>query len=143
MVATAAVSAGPATDLKTLLAPIQAEMEAVEAKLRATDEDEVPAAPACAGPGIRQRRQAPAPGAGHAGRAAGPQPVATPQRVRWARPGDPPHRQPGARRPDRQRPCARGLPTLNAWISPVATVLAGDYLFARAAVLITETEHVR
>ena len=37
----------------------------------------------------------------------------------------------------------RGLPTLNAWMSPAATVLAGDYLFARAAVLITETENVR
>jgi geranylgeranyl pyrophosphate synthase len=37
----------------------------------------------------------------------------------------------------------RGLPTLNAWMSPAATVLAGDYLFARAAVLITETEHVQ
>ena len=37
----------------------------------------------------------------------------------------------------------RGSPTLNASWSPGATVLAGDYFFARAAALATETGRVR
>jgi geranylgeranyl pyrophosphate synthase len=37
----------------------------------------------------------------------------------------------------------RGIPTLNAQWSPAATVLTGDYLFARAAELAAETESVR
>ncbi|MFQ5613622.1 MAG: polyprenyl synthetase family protein [Anaerolineae bacterium] len=37
----------------------------------------------------------------------------------------------------------RGLPTLNASWSPGATILTGDYLFARAAGLAAETEDVR
>jgi len=37
----------------------------------------------------------------------------------------------------------RGLPTLNASWSPGATILTGDYLFARAAELASETENVR
>ncbi|MEW5961297.1 MAG: polyprenyl synthetase family protein [Chloroflexota bacterium] len=37
----------------------------------------------------------------------------------------------------------RGLPTLNASWSPGATILTGDYLFARAAELSAETENVR
>jgi geranylgeranyl pyrophosphate synthase len=37
----------------------------------------------------------------------------------------------------------RGNPTLNASWSPGATVLMGDYLFARSAVLAAETENVR
>lgn len=37
----------------------------------------------------------------------------------------------------------RGSPTLNASWSPGATVLAGDYFFARAAALAAETDHVR
>jgi geranylgeranyl pyrophosphate synthase len=37
----------------------------------------------------------------------------------------------------------RGNPTLNATWSPGATVLTGDYLFARAAALAAATEHVR
>jgi geranylgeranyl pyrophosphate synthase len=37
----------------------------------------------------------------------------------------------------------RGLPTLNAQWTPGATVLSGDFLFARAAELATETESVR
>jgi geranylgeranyl pyrophosphate synthase len=36
----------------------------------------------------------------------------------------------------------RGLPTLNARWSPAATVLTGDFLFARAAKLAAETEHL-
>jgi len=36
----------------------------------------------------------------------------------------------------------RGMPTLNARWSPAATVLTGDYLFARAAKLAAETEHL-
>ena len=37
----------------------------------------------------------------------------------------------------------RGNPTLNASWSPGATVLTGDYLFARSAVLAAETENAR
>jgi geranylgeranyl pyrophosphate synthase len=37
----------------------------------------------------------------------------------------------------------RGLPTLNVSWSPGATILTGDYLFARSAQLAAETEHVR
>jgi geranylgeranyl pyrophosphate synthase len=37
----------------------------------------------------------------------------------------------------------RGLPTLNAQWTPGATVLTGDFLFARAAELAAETESVR
>jgi geranylgeranyl pyrophosphate synthase len=37
----------------------------------------------------------------------------------------------------------RGLPTLNAQWTPGATVLTGDYLFARAAELAAETDSVR
>lgn len=36
----------------------------------------------------------------------------------------------------------RGIPTLNAQWSPAATVLSGDYIFARAAKLAAETESV-
>ncbi len=36
----------------------------------------------------------------------------------------------------------RGTPTLNARWSPAATVLTGDYLFARAAKLAAETDHL-
>jgi geranylgeranyl pyrophosphate synthase len=37
----------------------------------------------------------------------------------------------------------RGLPTLNASWSPGATILTGDYLFARSAELAAETDNVR
>ncbi len=37
----------------------------------------------------------------------------------------------------------RGSPTLNAHWSPNATILTGDYLFARAADLAAQTNHVR
>ena len=37
----------------------------------------------------------------------------------------------------------RGLPTLNAQWTPAATVLTGDYLFARAAELASQTDSVR
>jgi geranylgeranyl pyrophosphate synthase len=36
----------------------------------------------------------------------------------------------------------RGMPTLNARWSPATTVLTGDFLFARAAKLAAETEHL-
>ena len=36
----------------------------------------------------------------------------------------------------------RGMPTLNARWSPPATVLTGDYLFARAAMLAAEVDHL-
>ncbi len=36
----------------------------------------------------------------------------------------------------------RGMSTLNARWSPPATVLTGDYLFARAAILAAETDHL-
>src|SRR5574339_908035 len=37
----------------------------------------------------------------------------------------------------------RGIPTLNAQWSPAATVLTGDYLFARSAQLASQTDSVR
>jgi geranylgeranyl pyrophosphate synthase len=37
----------------------------------------------------------------------------------------------------------RGMPTLNVSWSPGATILTGDFLFARAAQLAAETDHVR
>jgi geranylgeranyl pyrophosphate synthase len=37
----------------------------------------------------------------------------------------------------------RGMPTLNARWSPAATVLTGDFLFARAAKLAAETDHIQ
>jgi geranylgeranyl pyrophosphate synthase len=37
----------------------------------------------------------------------------------------------------------RGMPTLNARWSPAATVLTGDFLFARAAKLAAETDHLQ
>ena len=37
----------------------------------------------------------------------------------------------------------RGAPTLNSYNSPAATVLTGDYLFARAASLVASTGNVR
>lgn len=40
-------------------------------------------------------------------------------------------------------PLRRGNPTLNTFWSSEATILAGDYLFARAASLAAETENVR
>ncbi len=36
----------------------------------------------------------------------------------------------------------RGMPTLNARWSPAATVLTGDFMFARAAKLAAETDHI-
>jgi len=36
----------------------------------------------------------------------------------------------------------RGIPTLNARWSPAATVLTGDFLFARAAKLVAEADHL-
>ena len=36
----------------------------------------------------------------------------------------------------------RGMPTLNARWSPAATVLTGDFMFARAAKLAAETDHL-
>ena len=36
----------------------------------------------------------------------------------------------------------RGMPTLNARWSPAATVLTGDFLFARAAQLAADTDHL-
>lgn len=40
-------------------------------------------------------------------------------------------------------PTRRGQPTLHSFTSKAATVLIGDYLFARAAALCTETQSVR
>ena len=102
MVATAVVSAAPATDLKTLLAPMQIRRWRRWKPSSAPATTTISAAPACPGPGIQQWRQAPAPRAGHpgrAGRAAAGGRVAA-RRAR-RRHGDAPYRQPGARRPDR------------------------------------------
>jgi geranylgeranyl pyrophosphate synthase len=143
MVATAAVSAAPATDLKTLLAPIQSEMEAVESKLRASDDDEFPllqlALDRVFSSGGKRLRPALAILAAQAG----PQPVAESRRVALGAAMETLHTASLVHDDLIDNAYVRrGLPTLNAWMSPVATVLAGDYLFARAAVLITETEHV-
>lgn len=142
MVAT--VSAAPVTNLKTLLAAIAPQMEAVEAKLRSTEEDEFPllhlALDRVFGSGGKRLR----PALAILGAAAGPQPVETRRVVALGAAMETLHTASLVHDDLIDNSYVRrGLPTLNAWMSPVATVLTGDYLFARAAVLVTETEHVQ
>ncbi len=142
MVATA-VRTLPAMNLKTLLAPIAAELATVEQKLRATDDDEFPllhlALDRVFGSGGKRLRPALAILAAQAG----PQPVETRRITALGAAMETLHTA-SLVHDDLidNAPVRRGVETLNAWMSPAATVLAGDYLFARAAVLITETEHV-
>src|SRR5438874_3733947 len=134
----------PRRDVRSLLEPIRAQLELVEARLRSTEEDEFPllhlALDRVFGSGGKRLRPALA--------------------LLSARLG--PH-DPGEARSVAlgaaletlhtaslvhddlidSSSVRRGLPTLNVFWSPAATVLAGDFLFARAAVLITETENVR
>jgi geranylgeranyl pyrophosphate synthase len=142
MVATE-VQALPALNLKALLAPIATEMAAVEAKLRATDDDEFPllhvALDRVFGSGGKRLR----PALAILGTQAGPQPVETRRTVALGAAMETLHTA-SLVHDDLidDSPVRRGMPTLNTWMSPAATVLAGDYLFARAAVLITETDNV-
>jgi geranylgeranyl pyrophosphate synthase len=141
MVAT--VGAQPATSLKTLLAAIGPQMDAVEQKLRSTEEDEFPllhlALDRVFGSGGKRLRPALAILAAQAG----PQPVEERRMVALGAAMETLHTASLVHDDliDNSR-VRRGLPTLNAWMTPAATVLAGDYLFARAAMLITETENV-
>ncbi|HUS17035.1 MAG TPA: polyprenyl synthetase family protein [Chloroflexia bacterium] len=143
MVAIASVSVRPTLNLKSLLAPIQAEMAAVEVKLRATEDDAFPllnlALDRVFGSGGKRLRPALAILAAQAG----PEFVETRRMVALGAAMETLHTA-SLVHDDLidAAPVRRGAPTLNAWMTPSATVLAGDYLFARAAVLITETEHV-
>ncbi|MDQ2808587.1 MAG: polyprenyl synthetase family protein [Chloroflexota bacterium] len=142
MIATA-VRTLPAVNLKSLLAPIAAELATVEQKLRATDDDEFPllhlALDRVFGSGGKRLRPALAILAAQAG----PQPVEARRIVALGAAMETLHTA-SLVHDDLidNAPVRRGVETLNAWMSPAATVLAGDYLFARAAVLITETEHI-
>ncbi len=142
MIATA-VRTLPAVNLKSLLAPIAAELATVEQKLRATDDDEFPllhlALDRVFGSGGKRLRPALAILAAQAG----PQAVEARRIVALGAAMETLHTA-SLVHDDLidNAPVRRGVETLNAWMSPAATVLAGDYLFARAAVLITETEHV-
>ncbi|HMA33024.1 MAG TPA: polyprenyl synthetase family protein [Chloroflexia bacterium] len=143
MVATAPASAPAVPSLKALLTPIRAEMEAVETKLRATDDEEFPllhlALDRVFGSGGKRLRPALAILAAQAG----PAPVETRRMVALGAAMETLHTASLVHDDLIDNSYVRrGLPTLNAWMSPAATVLAGDYLFARAAVLITETDHV-
>jgi len=141
MVAT--VGPQPATSLKSLLASIQSQMEAVERKLRSTEEDEFPllhlALDRVFGSGGKRLRPALAILAAQAG----PEPVEERRVVALGAAMETLHTASLVHDDLIDNSLVRrGLPTLNAWMTPAATVLAGDYLFARAAVLITETENV-
>lgn len=142
MVATA-IRTLPAVNLKSLLAPIAAELATVEQKLRATDDDEFPllhlALDRVFGSGGKRLRPALAILAAQAG----PQAVEARRIVALGAAMETLHTA-SLVHDDLidNAPVRRGVETLNAWMSPAATVLAGDYLFARAAVLISETEHV-
>lgn len=143
MVATVSVSS-TTTGLKPLLAPIQAQLDAVETKLRSTEEDAFPllhfALDRVFGSGGKRLRPALAILAAQTG----PQAIESRRVVALGAAMETLHTA-SLVHDDLidNSPVRRGMPTLNAWMSPAATVLAGDYLFARAAVLITETEHVQ
>ncbi|MGI8586351.1 MAG: polyprenyl synthetase family protein [Chloroflexia bacterium] len=131
------------TSVKSLLAPIKAELDAVEIRLRSTDEDEFPllhlALDRVFGSGGKRLR----PALAILGTQAGPQPVETRRAVALGAAMETLHTASLVHDDLIDNAFVRrGLPTLNAWMTPAATVLAGDFLFARAAVLITETEHV-
>ncbi len=144
MVATTTVSAAPAMSLKTLLPPIRAQLEAVEARLRTTGDEEFPlfqiALDRVFGSGGKRLR----PALAILATQAGPEPVEARRVVALGAAMETLHTASLVHDDLIDNSYVRrGLPTLNAWMSPAAKVLAGDYLFARAAVLITETEHVQ
>src|SRR4051794_16044527 len=129
MVAT--VGPQPATSLKSLLASIQSQMEAVERKLRSTEEDEFPllhlAMDRVFGSGGKRLRPALAILAAQAG----PEPVEERRVVALGAAMETLHTASLVHDDLIDNSLVRrGLPTLNAWMTPAATVLAGDYLFA-------------
>src|SRR5690349_16997519 len=134
----------PRVDLREVLQPIRPQLEAVETKLRTTDEDEFPllhlALDRVFGSGGKRLRPVLALLASRLG----PHPPEEARSVALGAALETLHTA-SLVHDDLidQAPVRRGLPTLNVFWSPAATVLAGDYLFARAAVLITETNNVR
>ncbi len=134
----------PRRDLRSVLEPIRPQMDAVEVKLRATDEDEFPllhlAMDRVFGSGGKRLRPALALLASRLGprRPEEERSVALGAALETLHTASLVHDD-----LIDQSPMRRGLPTLNVFWNPAATVLAGDYLFARAAVLITETNNVR
>ncbi len=139
----AGAGAPSGTSLKSLLAPIRPQLDAVEHKLRSTEEDEFPllrlALDRVFGSGGKRLRPALAVLASQAG----PEPVLERRVVALGAAMETLHTA-SLVHDDLidNASVRRGLPTLNVWMSPAATVLAGDYLFARAAMLITETDNV-
>src|SRR5689334_10784555 len=134
----------PPLSLRALLEPIWSQMELVEAKLRSTDEDEFPllrlALDRMFGSGGKRMRPALALLAARLG----PQPPEEPRAVALGSALETLHTASLVHDDliDNAH-VRRGLPTLNVFWSPAATVLAGDFLFARAAVQIAETNNVR
>jgi geranylgeranyl pyrophosphate synthase len=134
----------PRRSLRTLLEPIRPQMELVEAKLRSTEEDEFPllrvALDRVFGSGGKRMRPALAVLASRLG----PQPPEEHRAVALGAALETLHTASLVHDDliDNAH-VRRGLPTLNVFWSPAATVLAGDFLFARAAVMITETNNVR
>jgi geranylgeranyl pyrophosphate synthase len=141
---TPVLAGAPGRDLRGVLEPIRPQMDAVETKLRSTEEDEFPllhlALDRVFGSGGKRLRPALALLAARLG-------PHSPEEARSVALGAALETLHTASLVHDdlidQAPVRRGLPTLNVFWSPAATVLAGDYLFARAAVLITETNNVR
>ena len=138
------LSLAPRRDLRTLLDPIRPQMDQVEAKLRATDEEEFPllhlALDRLFGSGGKRLR----PALALLGARLGPFAPDDHRRVALGAALETLHTASLVHDDLIDNAYVRrGLPTLNLVWSPAATVLAGDYLFARAAVLITETNNVR
>jgi geranylgeranyl pyrophosphate synthase len=134
----------PPRSLRAHLEPIRPQMELVEAKLRSTDEDEFPllhlVLDRVFGSGGKRMR----PALAVLSSRLGPVPVDDRRSVALGAALETLHTASLVHDDliDNAH-VRRGLPTINAFWSPAATVLAGDFLFARAAVLITETDNVR
>lgn len=138
------LESAPRRDMRQMLEPIRPQLDAVETKLRTTDEDEFPllhlALDRVFGSGGKRLR----PVLALLSSRLGPHPPEEARSVALGAALETLHTA-SLVHDDLidQSPVRRGLPTLNVFWSPAATVLAGDYLFARAAVLITETNNVR
>src|SRR5690349_1383035 len=134
----------PRVDLREVLQPIRPQLEAVETKLRTTDEDEFPllhlALDRVFGSGGKRLRPVLALLASRLG----PHPPEEARSVALGSALETLHTASLVHDDliDNAH-VRRGLPTLNVFWSPAATVLAGDFLFARAAVQIAETNNVR
>src|SRR4051812_15807731 len=135
---------GPRPSLRTLLDAIRPQMELVEAKLRSTDEDEFPllrlALDRMFGSGGKRMRPALAILAARLG----PQTPEEPRVIALGSALETLHTASLVHDDliDNAH-VRRGMATLNVFWTPAATVLAGDFLFARAAVQIAETNNVR